>query len=286
MTLNHELVQSMGVNRNEVALGEDSLTIEDIVHFPSRTRTIFHGVVSIKGLIEAAKNVLIYLGKLLFILSVSLTCALSFWYIRAWIPNSVTYSYKNYVIWLDSSIFGVIPSLWVQQNCRIELLDEFLRGVWFSYVFILIFGSAIVFVLRGSTTRHVLSVALTLSAGLLVHYILPTQPPWMAVDGVIRINGAVYTSADKNLVAAMPSIHQAIICFLGCALWRHGNLGRLVAITYNSLMAISLVYLGEHFLVDSVAGVIVAIASWLLAEQILIGCRQAKRRVSTTSLIK
>ena len=104
----------------------------------------------------------------------------------------------------------------------------------------------------------------------------------MAVDGVIRINGAVYTSADKNLVAAMPSIHQAIICLLGCALWRHGSLGRLVTITYNGLMAISLVYLGEHFLIDSVAGVIVAIASWLLAEQILMGYSQAKKRLRVT----
>ena len=109
----------------------------------------------------------------------------------------------------------------------------------------------------------------------------------MAVEGVIRINGAFYTSADKNLVAAMPSIHQAIICLLGCALWRYGNLGRLVSITYNVLMAISLVYLGEHYVVDSIAGVIVATSSWLLAEQILIGCRGAMKRlrVSTSGLL-
>ena len=251
----------------------------DLVQYPARIPTIFQGAVSVRGLIEAARNIFIYLGKTLFLLSLSLTCALLFWHIRAWIPGSLAYSYKTYVVWLDSLIFGVVPSLWVQQNCRIELLDGFLRGVWFSYVFVLIFGSTIVFILRGPARRHFLSVILTLSAGLLVHYILPTQPPWMAVEGVIRINGALYTSADKNLVAAMPSIHQATVCLLGCALWRYGNVGRLVAITYNGLMAISLVYLGEHFLADSVAGVIAAIAAWLLAERILIGYREVNKRL-------
>ena len=207
-----------------------------------------------------------------------MTCAILFWKIRAWIPGSVTCSHKAYVVWLDSSILGVVPSLWIQQHCRIEFLDRFLRGVWFSYVFAIIFGSTIVIICKGETQRHILSVILTLFAGLLVHYILPTQPPWMAVEGVIRIYGAQFTSADKNLVAAMPSIHQGIICLLGCALWHKGSLGRLVAVTYNGLMAISLVYLGEHFVVDSIAGIIIGIASWILAERILIQYREITKK--------
>ena len=278
--LHHKPAQTLSANRDAADVRENSLTIVDLVQYPAQIRTVIQGAVYIRGLIEAARTIFTYLGKILLLLSLSLTCALLFWHIRAWIPGSLAYSYKTYVVWLDSSIFGVVPSLWVQQYCRIESLDGFLRGVWFSYVFVLIFGSTIVFICRGQARRHVLSVIITLSAGLLVHYIVPTQPPWMAVEGVIRINGAPYTSADKNLVAAMPSIHQAIICVLGCALWQYGNLGRLVAITYNGLMAISLVYLGEHFLADSVAGVILAIASWLLAEQILMRYREVKKELA------
>jgi uncharacterized membrane protein (Fun14 family) len=72
----------------------------------------------------------------------------------------------------------------------------------------------------------------------------------MAVKGVIRINGNQFISLDKNLVAAMPSIHQAIICLAGCALWQYGTYGRSIAIGYNAAMAFALIYLGEHFLAD------------------------------------
>jgi hypothetical protein len=261
--------ETLSMHSDKACLRDESLAINDIVQFPAEISTTSGAIISIRGLVKAARNIFSWLGKALLIMILSLTCALLFWHIRAWIPGSVTYSYKAYVIWLDSSIFGVVPSLWVQQYCRIEFLDRFLRGVWFSYVFVLIFGSTFIFILRGQTQRHSLSVILTLSGGLLVHYILPTQPPWMAVDEVIRINGALYTSADKNLLAAMPSIHQAIICLMGCALWKYRIYGRVISVAYNIIMIGALVYLGEHYVVDAIAGIIIAILSWVTAEKIL-----------------
>jgi len=96
----------------------------------------------------------------------------------------------------------------------------------------------------------------------------------MAVKGVIRVYGDYISSLDMNPVAAMPSIHQAIIGLAGCALWQYGSLGRLVGISYNILMAFSLVYLGEHFFADSVAGMIIAFLSWFVAGQVLLACKE------------
>ncbi len=222
-----------------------------------------------KGLIEAAKNIFRWIGSLFLLQILSVIIAYFFWYARAWISTINRYSYKLYVIWLDSIFFCTIPSLWAQQNIRHEIFDSFLRKVWFSYVYVLLFGAAFILAIRGQTKRYILSLILTLFIGLSIHYIIPTQPPWMAVEGVIRINGEEFTRLDKNLTAAMPSIHQAVIFLFGCALWKYGFLGKLIAISYNILMMWSLVYLGEHFLVDAIAGYLIAISSWIIVKPFL-----------------
>lgn len=217
--------------------------------------------VSLNGLAEAFANILKFFG----VLFASICLALSFWYIRAWIPSVADGSYKEYAIWIDSLFTGIVPSSWVQAHLRLPFLDFFLRGVWFSYVICLIFGSTFFYCTGNEPTRHFIAAFLTLSIGLLIHYILPTQPPWMAVEGIERINGAVFTTADKNLTAAMPSIHQAIVGLAGCTIWKKGFWSKLIAIIYNLLMAFALVYLGEHFVIDSLAGVLLAFFCWRAA---------------------
>jgi membrane-associated phospholipid phosphatase len=221
--------------------------------------------VSIDGLIEAFRQI----STLVLVSLASISLAISFWYIRAWIPSAVDGSHKDYVIWFDSLLTGTVPSVWFQAHLRFSFLDVFFRCVWFSYMFCLICGSAFFYCVKNEPARHLISVFLTLSVGLLIHYLLPTQPPWMAIDGVERIDGAFFTSVDKNLTAAMPSIHQAIICLAGCAMWKKGRGGKSFALLYNCLMAVALVYLGEHFVIDSAAGVILALCCWHTAKYIL-----------------
>ena len=175
-------------------------------------------------------------------------------------------------------MFGTVPSLWVQQNIRIEFLDVFFRQVWLSYVVILLFGSTFAYCVRADTIRHLLSITLTLLTGLFIHCLIPTQPPWMAVEKVIRINGNYYTMVDQNLTAAMPSIHQAIVALLGCVVWEFGLWGKVTALSYNLLMLIALVYLGEHFVVDSLAGILIAIQSWFLSKQLLNICFKSQNK--------
>jgi membrane-associated phospholipid phosphatase len=230
--------------------------------------TIAKNSVSTAGLLEAGKNISFWIGKALLVIILSVTCAFLFWTVRAWISTLSSHSYKLYVIWLDSLFFDTIPCLWAQENIRHEILDIFFRKVWFSYVYVLLFGAVFIYTIRGQTKRYILSLIFTLSIGLVLHYLIPTQPPWMAVKGVIRINGEAFTQLDKNLTAAMPSIHQAVICLFGCALRAYGILGKFIAISYNILMALSIIYLGEHFFVDSIAGCLLAISCWILVKQI------------------
>jgi membrane-associated phospholipid phosphatase len=224
--------------------------------------------VSKAGLMEAGKDILVWIGKALFIVILTMTCAYLFWYARAWISTPISHSYKWYVIWLDSTFFNTVPSLWAQQHIRHDIFDIFFRRIWFSYVYVLLFGATFIYTIRGQTKRYILSLIFVLTIGLVIHFIIPTQPPWMAVEEVVRIDGERFSQFDKNLTAAMPSIHQAVICLFGCALWACGILGKIIAILYNMLMALAVIYLGEHFFVDSIGGCLLAISCWILVKQI------------------
>lgn len=232
--------------------------------------------VSRTGLLEAFKDIFIWLGTLLLILTFSIACALAFWFIRAKIGDSIAVSYYAYVVWLDSLIFGTIPSLWFQVNLKSDSLDVFFRWVWFTYLYTIIFGGSFIFIIKGEVYRYLTAIIIVLSIALVIHYFVPTQPPWMCVEGVMRIDGERFTDADKNLVAAMPSVHQAVVGVLGLAIWKFGLYGKFFAVTHNVMMAAALAYLGEHFVVDSIAGIILALFSWYITKHIIIMLNKSK----------
>lgn len=123
---------------------------------------------------------------------------------------------------------------------------------------------------------YVGSTLLTLYLALVACFLLPTMPPWLAVHteemaGTYRaINfvlrpvdadtyRAAYNSlAEPNAVASMPSVHMAITWIVVLA--ARDLARRLVwpLVAYASAMGISLVYLGEHYVLDVLAGIFVA----------------------------
>lgn len=112
---------------------------------------------------------------------------------------------------------------------------------------------------------------------VLICLLLPTAPPWMAgqmgamptVYKIIRdVLGGVTPGfyeyglrvAGSNPVAAMPSVHAAIAAIIG--LVGLGTRWAVPGIGYTVLMGMSLVYLGEHYVVDVLAGWLVAFSCW------------------------
>jgi membrane-associated phospholipid phosphatase len=55
----------------------------------------------------------------------------------------------------------------------------------------------------------------------------------------------------------------------GCALWKYRTYGRFLALAYTVAMSVAIVYLGEHYFVDSIAGVLLALGSWVSAKRVL-----------------
>lgn len=121
----------------------------------------------------------------------------------------------------------------------------------------------------------VISLVLVSYAGFVTFMLLPTAPPWWAgrtgdLESVHLVHEGLpaltllYDKLNPNPVAAMPSLHAAypwLFLLFACRLW--GRRGAALAI-YPTAVYLAVVYLGHHYVVDLIAGVIYASAAYYL----------------------
>lgn len=125
-------------------------------------------------------------------------------------------------------------------------------------------------------------------AGLAIYWLYPMAPPWMAArDGfmgeVTRITSRGWAEIDLhrqtmvlfgmgNKSAAMPSLHAGIaFLVVFYAIWRLRSPLRWLLLLYPLAMSTALVYFAEHYVIDAVAGALVAGA-------VMIGCKAWEER--------
>lgn len=133
--------------------------------------------------------------------------------------------------------------------------------------------------------RHFLAaMTLLLTVGLMIYFLIPSNPPWMAPESVnspsaptvLRImepiahdiGGGLYQASYKvvgesNPIAAMPSIHFAITFLLVWVARDFGRRWQIAAWIYAISMGAALVYLGEHYVIDIIVGGLVTSYGWL-----------------------
>ena len=194
----------------------------------------------------------------------------------------------GYVVDFDTSLFsGILPQQWLQERLydpqTVRALDVLTLVVIFSY-FVVPHLVALVLWRRDNDAfrRYCPAFLLTLYAGLAISAVLPTAPPWAAsqftdAPFVSRVVAEVLnwnpeslgqgSGSGLNPVAAMPSLHFAVTMLLVFVLWRHRVL-RWGAMTYAAAMAFALVYGGEHYVVDELAGAATAALAWLAVKKV------------------
>ena len=99
----------------------------------------------------------------------------------------------------------------------------------------------------------------------------------------IRQAGALFTGANRfdNNIAAMPSLHAAYPMLLLLFFWKRASRPlRALLVTYVLAMAFTLVYTGEHFVLDEVVGWSYAIFVYFVGSHVLdrLAARRAARR--------
>lgn len=182
---------------------------------------------------------------------------------------------------------GVEPTVWLQRALyrpgRVSWYDALATLVYVSHFLATPLLAALLWLRDRARWLWFIRRVVGLSvAGLVTYCLFPEAPPWMAArDGssqpVARLSAQGWIwlhagnlrallveaqSAGSNPVAAMPSLHSAFATLIAITViagaasrWRY------VAALYPVAMGLTLVYTGEHYVLDIVAGVAYAIAT-------------------------
>lgn len=178
----------------------------------------------------------------------------------------------NDISGLDA-LFGMQPAAWLQADLRpvVPWLDQ-VCFVAYTLWFVLPLTMAVA--ITRKAPQHLMAffvwiAFLTLLTDV-VFLLFPVTPPWK-LDGYTRIllerPLASYTSADNNEFAAFPSLHAGLPMLFAFFFWMHDRRSRKLAWFaggYAAGVGFAVVYLGEHWVMDVLAGwAFAGVVAWL-----------------------
>jgi membrane-associated phospholipid phosphatase len=182
----------------------------------------------------------------------------------------------------DERVFGTVPGVWLQERLvdgSTHWYDAAAALVYVTHFVAIPLVTAVVWFALREHFRAWLVAALTMSlVGITIYVAYPAAPPWLASDqgaigAVERISqvGWHHLHLDavaritelgqqgSNPVAAMPSLHAGAALLVALFLWPCVGAGARAALAAYALgMGLTLVYTGEHYVVDVAAGWLVA----------------------------
>ena len=148
--------------------------------------------------------------------------------------------------------------------------------------------------------RAARQLAAVFDGGAFLYWAVPTAPPWWASEQGLtkepmrrimfevgeplwgRYWGPLYKALGGNPWAAMPSLHFATSMTAALALAEAGKLEGTLGWAYASTLGFALVYLGEHYVTDLLAGAALVVAvrrGEALAEPLIRGVNTGLQRL-------
>jgi membrane-associated phospholipid phosphatase len=181
---------------------------------------------------------------------------------------------------------GSVPTVWLQDHFydpgTVQWYDVAATLVYTTHFLATPILAAILWIWnRTIWVAYIRRVVLLAFAGLVTYVLFPEAPPWMAardglIDPVSRLSARGWISlhlgnveglldnAQKdgsNPVAAMPSLHTAFAALIAMVLAMHiRSRLRYLLWLYPMAMGLVLIYTGEHYVLDIVAGIAYAFA--------------------------
>jgi hypothetical protein len=170
--------------------------------------------------------------------------------------------------------------------------------VWTHWLWFMVPHGTLVYIMLRHRSRFDRSAVMTYAVfdvGAMVYWILPTAPPWYAAAHAGRAGhfgvateptspssagpnevavrrmmveygeffwkdgwGPLYSVLGGNPLAAMPSLHFATSMMAAQLLSETGTIAGALGWGYTATLGFALVYLGEHYVVDLIAGTALA----------------------------
>ena len=198
----------------------------------------------------------------------------------------------TFAIHADKAMFGSpIPSVYLQHRYyhppSAAWYDYAAFSIYLTHFFMTLVVAAVLWKVAYPRFKRWRNLVLTASAaGGLTYLLFPAAPPWLAYQkgylhgSVVKVISQLYQHTHINVAraafehnqdfvnptAAIPSLHAAYPMLLALLTWtatRNRVLRALTAI-YVPLMGITLVYTGEHYVVDIIIGWIYAVVTFLV----------------------
>jgi membrane-associated phospholipid phosphatase len=157
--------------------------------------------------------------------------------------------------------------------------------VWAHWSWFMVPHGSLLYILMRDRTRFPRAAVLTYAVfdiGASVYWLAPTAPPWYAAEvatdsaepaPVVRRMmveygevfwrdgwGSLYSVFGGNPLAAMPSLHFATSVMAALLLAEVGPVAGALGVGYAATLGFALVYLGEHYAVDLLAGAALTVA--------------------------
>jgi membrane-associated phospholipid phosphatase len=185
---------------------------------------------------------------------------------------------------IDKVLFlGNDPNTWMQQqlwNRNIQWYDVYGSIIYFTHFVVPVAMSVYLWIrYREQWVRYIRRFATVLFTGVATYMMMPTVPPWMASStkfdyqileplqrsgsrgwswlGLDTVGNVLISGQQQaNPTAAFPSLHAAFALFVVVFFWQQITKPwvRYMSLLFPLSMAWCLVYFGEHYVTDIVAG--------------------------------
>ncbi len=201
-------------------------------------------------------------------------------------------------VWFDTHVFSVDPTVqlqhWLyvpfQHWAGLPFWDYLTWGCYMTHFFASFIIAGVLWKTNHAKFRRYVPMFVGLTfIGYVTYVLYPAMPPWMAsqfhylppttriIDQVwahlhSHLGQSLFAGGNKfdNNVAAMPSLHGAYPMLICLFFWKGSSVRkRCLLAAYPICMAFSLVYTGEHFVIDIFVGWIYAFSTFYFGSKLL-----------------
>lgn len=235
-------------------------------------------------LVKKTRNFFLDWSPFLFIV-------ISYDFLRWFVPNLVSgVSYSQ--IYVDQMLFGTLPNIFLQRHLYqpgvLSWYDFLFTFIYLlHFILFLAFGFLLWTTNRRFFREFVTAISLLSYAAWITYLLFPAAPPWIAVrdgflTGVVKIMDytlpvlfgsskilTAYHNLNPNPIAAIPSLHAAYPFLIFLFALRTFKRKAWFFLPYVLTTWFSIVYLGEHYVIDVATGILYATFFYLFSKELL-----------------
>jgi len=187
----------------------------------------------------------------------------------------------NELISAELQIFGTIPTLVLQQFYRSPILD-WIGAFFYSFHFLIptVFGFVLWHRSRENYQKYTIALLVSSYSALITVLLFPSAPPWFGVkaDRIlfhidhemgIPLYATLFVLISPNPFAAFPSLHATYPWLISLYSIKIKRIKALPILIIPLGVWFSAVYLGEHYVIDLLAGVVYTTVAFFLVEKLV-----------------